>query len=251
MRHRILIASAVIGMALSCLPAAAQCKGRLSAGPVLWTHDTDLKVQSATDFDGSNITTEQQRLSWDVLGSGAGARLDYALPRLVSLYGELGVTQATVRDKNLLDPEQNVRSIGLNDGVFYTAGARLGDDFSNGKLFWGVGAALQGVSTNLDADINTSYRYRETNISLDGRIGTWASRIGVYGGLRFADSNANLRETDRTNPIGQQVRKIDMGRNGSVDLLLGARTRGSDVSGFTELGLLGTLSASAGMTVAF
>ena len=251
MGHRVLIALAVLGVATLCLPADAQSKGSMSVGPVLWTHSTDLKVESATDFDGSNNTTEQQQKSWDVLGSGAGVRLNYDLPRMFSLYGELGVTQATVRDKNLTDPNQNVQSLGLNDGAYYTLGAKLGDDFSNGRLFWMVGGAINGVSTNLDADVNTNWDYKETNVSLDGRVGTWASRIGVYGGLRFADSNANLRETDRTNPIGQQVRKIDMGRDGSVDLLLGARTRGSDISGFTELGFVGAFSASAGMSVGF
>ncbi len=251
MRHRALIALVVLSMAVICLPADAQSKGRVSAGPVLWTHDTDLKVERATDFDGSNNTTEQQQKAWDVLGAGAGLRVDYNLPRLVSLYGEFGVTQATVRDKDVVDPAHDVRSLGLNNGAYYTLGARLGDDFSSGKLFWMVSGALKGASTNLDADVNTNWDYKETNVSVDGRLGAWANQIGVYGGLRLADSNADLHETDRTNPIGQQTRTIDLGRDGSVDFLIGARTRSSDVSGFTEVGFVGSFSASAGLSVAF
>ncbi len=251
MRHRVLIALAALGVATICLPAVAQSKGRVSAGPVLWRHDTDLKVERATDFDGSNNTTDQQQKDWDVLGSGAGVRINYDLPRLLSLYGEVGVAQATVRDRDVIDPNQDIGSLGLNDRAYYTVGARLGDDFSNGKLFWMVGGALNVLSTDLDEDINTTWDYEETNVSVDGRLGTWANRIGVYGGLRFADSSAELRETDRTNPIGQQTRTVEMGRDGSVDFLIGARTRGSDVSGFTELGLVGTFSASAGLSVAF
>lgn len=251
MRHRVLIALAVLGVASICLPADAQCKGRVTAGPVLWKENTDLKVESATDFDGSNNTTDQQQRDWEVLGSGAGMRVNYELPRLLSLYGELGMTQATVRFKDVLDPNQDVRSIGLDNGAYYTLGARLGDDFSNGKLFWTVGAAVNAFSTSLDQDITTSWDYDETNVSVDGRLGVWASRIGVYGGLRFADSSADLKETDRSNPLGQQTRETNMGRDGSVDLLIGARTRGSDVSGFTELGFVGTFSASAGLSMAF
>lgn len=251
MPHRILLALVVLGLATTCLPADALSKGRVSAGPVLWKHDTDLEVERATNFDGSDDTSDQQEKNWDVLGSGAGMRVGYELPRMLSFYGELGVTQATVRDKDIVDPNQDIGSLGLNDGVYYTLGARLGDDFSNGKLFWALGGSVNFVSTDLDEDINTHWDYEETNVSVDGRIGTWANRIGFYGGLRIADSSADLRETDRTNPIGQQTRAIEMGRGESLDLLIGARTRGSDVSGFTELGLAGTFSASAGVSVVF
>ena len=223
----------------------------MNAGPVLWRSNTDLNVERATDFDGSNNTSNQQEKNWDVLGSGAGVRVNYDLPRLLSFYGELGVTQVTVRDKDVVDPNQDIGSLGLNNGAYYTLGARVGDDLSNGKLFWMVGGAFNVVSTDLDENINTNWNYEETNFSVDGRLGTWVNRIGVYGGLRFADSSADLRETDRTNPIGQQTRTIEMGRDGSVDFLIGARTRGADVSGFTELGLVGTFSTSAGLSVAF
>lgn len=251
MRYRLLITFAILGAGMSCLPAHAQSNGRVSVGPTIWRHDTNLTVERATDFDGSNNTTDQQEKDWDVLGSGVGIRVNYDLPRLLSVHGEVGITQATVQDRDVIDPDQDIGSLGLNSGAYYTLGARLSDDFADGKHFWMVGGALNIVSTELDEDINTNWDYDETNLSVDGRLGTWVKQIGAYAGLRFVSSSADLRETDRANPVGQQIRTVEMGRDGTVDVLIGARTRGPDVSGFTELGLVGTFSASAGLSVAF
>ena len=252
MRRNVLIVLAVLWVASCCFPARAQSQGRVSAGVMLWRHDTNLKVERATDFDGSNITAGERAKDWDALGSGAGVRVGYEFPKLVTLYGEAGVAQATVRDKDVADPDQNVASRGLNDGAYYAVGARVGGDFSaTGNLFWAMGGTLSAVSTALDEDINTSWDYDETKVAFDGKVGTWVQRVGIYGGLRFVHSSADLNETDRTNPLGQQNRTTELGRDGAVDVLLGAQTKGSDIAGFTEIGLVGTFSANAGLTLRF
>ena len=252
MRHNFLIALAVLGVASSCFPAIAQSQGRVSAGVTLWTHDTNLEVEHAADFDGSNITAQERAKDWDVLGSGAGVQVGYEFARQVMLYGEGGITQATIRDKDVADPDQNVASQGLDDGAYFALGARVGGDFSStGKAFWAMNATLSGVSTALDQDINTSWDYDETKVALDGKVGAWFQRVGVYGGLRFVHSSADLSETDLTNAPGQQTRTTELGRDGAIDLLVGVQTKGSDVAGFTEIGLVGTFSANAGLALRF
>ncbi len=252
MRHNALIAVAVLWVASCCFPASARSEGRLSAGVMLWRHDTSLKVEGASDFDGSNITVGERAKDWDALGSGAGVRVNYEFPKLVTLYGEAGAAQATVRDKDVADPDQNVASRGLNDGTYYAVGARVGGDFSaKGNMFWAMGGTLSAVSTALDQDINTSWNYDETKVAIDGKVGAWVKRVGLYGGLRFVHSRADLNETDRTNTPGQQTRTTELGRDGAVDILLGAQTKGSDIAGFTEVGLVGTFSANAGLTLRF
>jgi hypothetical protein len=251
MRHA-LIASAALVAASLCFPASARSEGKLSAGVVLLRHDTELKVESATDFDGSDRTAEQSAREWDALGSAAGVRISYEISKMAALFGEGGITQATVRDKDVVDPDQNIDSRGLDEGAYFGAGARLGGDFSpKGNTFWQVSGSFSTVSTALDEDINTSWDYDETKIEAGARVGTWVQRVGVYGGLRFVSSNANLDETDRTNPVGQQTRTTELQRDGSVDVLLGAQTRRSDVSGFAEVGLVGTFSVNAGVTLGF
>ena len=252
MRQNALIVLAVVWGVSCCFPARAQSQGRVSAGVVLWRHDTDLKVERATDYDGSDRTAEQRVREWDVLGSTAGARLSYAFPRLVTVFGEGGIAQSTVRDKDIADPDQNVNSRGLDDGTYISGGVRIGQDFgAKSNLFWQVSGTVSAVSASLDEDIFTSWDYDETKLEVGGKVGTWVQRIGFYGGIRLVDSNANLDQTDRTRLPGQQTRTTELGRDGSVDLLLGAQTRGSDVSGFAEVGLVGTFSANAGLTVGF
>jgi hypothetical protein len=234
------------------LPADAWCHPHLSAGAVLWTHNTDLDVESATEFDGSDDTADQMIRDWDVLGSGAGLRVGYAFPRLAALYGEVGATQATVRDKDVVDPDQDVGSLGFNDGAYFALGAHLGGDFSStGSYFWALDGAFRSVSTSLDEDVSTSWDYEESRFSIDGRVGIWAKQVGFFGGLRLVDASADLSETDTSNLPGEQTRNIELGRENSTDLLLGAQTRGSAISGFAELGLLGAFSASAGVTYGF
>jgi hypothetical protein len=36
-----------------------------------------------------------------------------------------------------------------------------------------------------------------------------------------------------------------------VDLLVGAQTRGPEITGFTEIGMVGTFSANAGLMIRF
>lgn len=256
MRHSALIALAIIWGISCCLPARAYSQGRgqgrVGAGVELFRHDTNLKVESATDYDGSNMTAEQRAKDWDILGSAAGARLSYTFPRLVTLFGEGGIAQATVREKNVADPEQNVASHGLDDGTYLAGGVRVGEDFgSKGNLFWQMGGTVSAVSASLNQDVTTSWNYDETQFQLGGKVGTWVQQVGLYGGLRLVSSNAHLDETDRTRLPGQQTRTTELRRDGSVDLLLGAQTRGPDVTGFAEVGLMGTFSANAGVSVGF
>ncbi len=235
-----------------CFPASAWSQGRVSAGVMVWSHDTNLRVESATDYDGSNITAEQGLKDWDVQGSAAGLRLNYSFPKMVSLYGEGGVAQATVRDKDVTDPNQRVNSEGLDDGSYFAFGARLAGDFHGaGNFFWQTSGTMSTVSASLNQDVTTRWKYNETKFELGGEVGKWVQSVGFYGGLRFVHSNANLDQTDFTNLPGLQTRTTELGRDGSVDILLGAQTRGSDVRGFAEIGLVGTLSASGGLTVGF
>jgi hypothetical protein len=76
-------------------------------------------------------------------------------------------------------------------------------------------------------------------------------QVGFYGGLRLVHSSAELRETDRTNPPAEQTRLTELGRAGAVDLLVGAQTRGPEITGFTEIGMVGTFSANAGLMIRF
>lgn len=247
----IVFALVVVCMAAG-LPADAWSQGRVSAGAVLWTHNTDLDVESATEFDGTDDTADQMIRDWDVLGSGAGVRIGYDFSKIAALYGEVGATQATVRDKDVTDPNQDVGSLGFNDGAYFAVGARLGGDFSGtSNLFWAVDGAFRSVSTSLDEDITTSWDYDESRFSIDGRVGVWAKQVGFFGGLRMVNANADLSETDISNIPGQQNRNIELKRENSADVLLGAQTRGSNVAGFAELGLVGAFSATAGVRYGF
>lgn len=251
MRHLILIALVAVG-ATAWLPADAWSQGRLSAGAVLWRHDTNLDVERATDFDGTDDTAGQIVKDWDVLGSGAGVRFGYDFPKLAAIYGEVGATQATVRDKDVVDPNQDVGSLGLNDGAYFAVGARIGADFSStGNLFWAVDGMFSSLSTALDEDVNTSWDYDESRLSVGGRIGVWTKQVGFFSGVRLVTTSADLSETDVTNAPGQQTRTTELGRDGAVDILLGAQTKGSEIAGFTEVGLVGTFSVNAGLTLRF
>ncbi len=248
----LIVLLAVLCGASVCFPASAWSQGRVSAGVMVWSHDTNLKVQSATDYDGANITAEQRVKDWDVQGSAAGLRLNYSFPRMVTLYGEGGIAQATVRNKDVTDPQQRVSSIGLDDGSYFALGARLAGDFSgSGNFFWQANGTFGTESASLNQDVTTRWKYDETRFELGGEVGKWIQGVGIYGGLRFVHSNANLDQTDLTNLPGLQTRTTKLGRDGSVDILLGAQTRGPEVKGFAEFGLVGTVSASAGLSYTF
>jgi len=252
MRHPGLIVLAALGVVTCCRPADAWSEGRVSIGAMLWRHETHLKVERATHYDGSDITSGERARDWDVSGSGLGARINYELPRLVTIYGEAGTSQATVSDKDVTDPSQQVESRGLSGGAYFAVGATIGDYFSGtGNLFWSVGGSVASISAGLDRDINRSWDYDETRISGDLKIGTWVQQVGFYGGLRMVQSSSDLRETDRTNLPGEQSRVTELGRDSAVDLLVGAQTRGPEISGFTEIGMVGTFSATAGLTLRF
>ena len=252
MRHHGLMVLAALALVTGGFPADAQSEGRIHMGAMVWRHDTNLRVERATDYDGSDITAGENDRDWDITGSGIGARLRYDFPRLLSIYGEAGASQATVRDKDVTDPNQSVDSRGLNNGVYLALGMQVGDYFSNaGNAFWKIETSLSSVSAGLDRDVNRSWDYEETRLAADGRIGTWVRQIGIYGGLRLVNSGIDLRETDRTNPPSQQARVTELGRAGAVDLLVGAQTRGPEISGFTEIGMVGTFSANAGVTIRF
>src|SRR5262245_43444956 len=250
MRHQRLPILAVLVAASCALPAHAWSEGRVYMGPMIWRHDTNLQVEHATDFDGSDITFDEGLKEWDVVGSGVGVRLSYEFPRLLMLYGEAGTSQATVRDKNVIAPSQSVGSLGMNGGAYYLFGLQAGDYFSRtSAMFWRLGVSAGATSTGLDQNVNTSWDYDETRIALEGKLGGWVRQIGLYGGVRLVHASADLRESDRTNPPGFQVRTTELRRDSPVDLLVGAQTRGSEISGFTELGLMGTFSATAGLAL--
>ena len=252
MRHHGLIVVAALAFAASCLPAAAHGEGRVRVGASVWKDETQLSVENATDFDGSDITAGERARDWDVTGSGVGAKLSYDFPRLLTLYGEAGASQATVRDKDLGDPSLSVTSRGLNSGAYFTLGLQVGDYFSSsGNTFWKLGGEVGTLSAGLDRDVNRSWDYDETRFSGHVKVGTWIQQIGLYGGLRAVHTSADLRTTDRTNLPGQQSRLTTLGRDGAVDLLVGLQTRGPEITGFTEVAMVGTFSANAGMMIRF
>jgi len=252
MRHHGLYVAAALVLVAGGLPRVARGEGRIHVGASLWRDETQLLVQSASDYDGSDITGGERARDWDVTGSGLGAKLSYDFPRLLTLYGEAGSSQVTVRDKDIADPNQSVTSRGLNNGAYFTFGAQVGDYFSgSGNTFWKLGAEVGTISAGLDRDVFRSWDYDETRVSGNLKIGAWIQQVGIYGGLRAVHASADLRETDRTNPPGEQSRLTTLGRNGAVDLLVGAMTRGPEISGFTEIGMVGTFSANAGLMFRF
>ncbi len=248
---RVLLAAVVV-LACWAVPAWAQSVSHVSAGAVVWGHSTNLAVDRATDFDGSDNTAEERAKDWDVQGSGMGVRFSYAFPKLVGIYGEIGAAQATVRDRDVQDPSQNVTSRGLDPGVFFGFGGRVGTEApERGDLFWSAGVGFSSGSTNLDEGPLQSWTYDQTSFQADGRVGRWIHSIALYGGARYVHYSGNLDETDRSRTPGQQVRTVDLKRDEGMDLLLGAQTKGHDVSGFAELGLVGTFSATTGLVFPF
>ncbi len=252
MRIHVFFLSAAVALACWALPAHAQDQGRVSAGAVVWGHNTNLEVDLATDFDGSDETATERAKDWDAQGSGMGIRLNYAFPKLVGLFGEVGAAQATVRDRDVQATNQDVTSRGLDTGLYFGFGGRLGTELpEDGNLFWSAGAAFSSVSTSLDEGVDRSWQYDETAFKFDGKVGRWVHSIALYGGTRFVQYSGNLDDTDRTRIPGQQVRTVELKRDGGVDLLVGAQTKGRDISGFAELGLVGTFSATTGLAFQF
>lgn len=223
------------------------------AGVVLWRHSTDMEVKSAIDFDGSDITADARGRNWDIRGSGIGLRGRYRFASLVSVYGILGASQMTIRDEDLGDPDLDVDARGFSDDPYFLFGTEIGDHFpQSDKAFWSAGATLSFFSSDTQRDVDRTYHYSEQTVALRGTAGYTVYGLGVYGGMRAVWLNADLEETDISNPFGQQLRKFDMERDGQVDFLLGLNVgAGSQVSGYFELGLLGTFSAVTGLSYQF
>src|SRR5262245_36521242 len=202
--------------------AQAQTPGPVAVGAVVWTGDTDLTVDSATDWDGSSRTAQQSAMSWNTVASGMGARMGYQFPTLVSIYGEVGMAQATVRSRDLTDLD--VVSRGMDSGPFFGAGIRVGADLKQSPMFWSAGVEVRHLSADLQEDPANRWAYDETHLAADGRIGTHVHAIGIYGGLRIAQLSSSLDQTDLNQALGQQMRTTDFRRDSQMDVMLGAKT---------------------------
>jgi hypothetical protein len=231
----------------ACSLLSQSANAGLEAGAIVWRHDTALEATSATDFDGSNDTAEARARDWDTQASGLGLRADYRFPKLFAAYMQLGLVQPTVRSEDVSDPNQDVRSLGFDEGFAFGLGATVGGTFPNNeRVFWSVDGAFSLFMSDLNQDINTSFDYDETSLMLGGTAGYMVRGVGVYGGLRLVNTGASLEETDVTNPAGQQTRKTEFDRDKPLDLLFGVRTGNGPVMGFVELSAVGSFGAAAG-----
>jgi len=223
-----------------------------SASFVIWRQTTELNVVRATDWDGTDDTADARGRNWDNRGSGLGIRVGYNFPRLVSLYGLLGLAQVTVRDEDLADPMLDLDSRGFDDDVYFAAGVRISDDFPNNeRVFWSASLAFSFFSSDVEQDIARSWNYDETMGWLKGTAGYKVHGVGLYGGLRLVWYDGELIEADITNTPGQQTRIIEFERDNDFDLLIGARTIGVPVGGFVELNAVGSFGAVAGFSFTF
>ncbi len=250
MRNALLIST--LAVAAVCLLSPPIAQAQTGAGVVVWRHTTNLDVNRATDFDGTDDTFDQALRDWDMNGSGIGFRVNHQFPRLASIWGTLGLAQVTVRDERVVDPNLDLNSRGFDDDMFLSMGARVGDAFpSNPDVFWSVGFAFNLFSSDFNEDINTTWDYNETSFAFDGAIGYTIQDVGFYGGVRMVSYQADLEETDQTRTPGQQTRLIELDRDGQIDVTFGARTSTMPVMGFVEIGLIGSFSATTGFSFHF
>ncbi len=245
MRRCFTLLCLVIALMFLVVPAKAE----VSAGVVVWTHNTDLDVDSAVDFDGTDRTTDEKAKEWDMSGSSMlGLRVIYDLPMLVSVYGELGTAQTTVRDEDVTDPAQDLTSLGFDDGLYFAIGTQVGADFGNtDKAFWSAGVRYSSFSTDFSEDVDVTFDYDETVTTLDGKVGYKM----FYSGLRFVKYDGELAETDVTELPGLTARRTELVRDGQTDLLLGVQTKGERINAFAEVSFVGTTSGIAGLSVRF
>ncbi len=233
----------VIALMFLAVPAEAG----VSAGVVVWSHNTDLDVDSAMDFDGSDRTIDEKAKEWDMSGSSMlGLRVIYDLPKLVSVYGELGTAQTTVRDEDVTDPDRDLTSLGFDDGLYFAIGTQVGADFGN-KAFWSAGVRYSSFSTDFAEDVDVTFDYDETVTTLDGKVGYKM----FCSGLRFVKYDGELSENDVTELPGLTQRRTDLVRDGQTDLLLGVQTKGERINAFAEVSFIGTTSGIAGLSVRF
>ena len=249
MRKNLMFLCVTIAVLCWVLPAQSHAGG-FSVGVVVSTEDTDLAVDRATDFDGTDDTSDQASRDWDINSSRLGVRVNFDFENSFSVYGELGQASLTIRDRDVADPDQDLDSLGFDDGVYLALGGRFSSDDS-GTTFWSAGANYSFFSTDVNEDVDTSFDYDATVIVLDGRYGKNINNVGYYGGLRYNKYTADLDETDVTQLPGQQFRAVELERDDDFDIVVGAQSNGEKVNGFVELGFLGTFSATAGLTLRF
>ncbi len=232
-------------------PAAqAQTPGRFSVGPVVWTGNTDLFVESATNWDGTSRTAEERMRSWNALGSGMGGRIAYDFPKLVSVYGEVGAVQTTIQSSDVVDLDQTSR--GMDVGTFFGVGMRMAGDLPRTEtMFWLAGFGVRAQSADLETAPAQRWSYDELSFEIDGRIGVRLHQVGLYGGLRLTQLNADLDQVNLDNLPNLQTRTTELNRDGIVDLVFGIQTGVSNLAGFAELSVVGTTSATTGVTFRF
>lgn len=219
-------------------------------GVTMWRHDTDMKVNRATDWDGSNNTAEERGKDWDLKSSGVGAQAGYLFGEMFTLEGNIGVAQATTRSVNVSDADFDMTSRGLDEGLFLSIGASASADFPGSEnMFWGASLAARTFSSEFDQDVSTKWELDETTVSIGGRVGYLVRGVGLYGGLRFVSDDSDIKVTDVSRIPGEQTRSISIERNGGTDLLVGAEVRGLPMTGFVEVGFLGSFGASTGLAM--
>jgi len=250
MRNRFMLLAVAMALVFWALPVLAESP--VSVGVVVWSHDTDMDVDTAADFDGSDETAEEKAKDWDARGSGVGVRVTYDFPELISLFGEIGQGQVTVRDDDFTDPGMDVQSRGLDDGFYFAFGAQIeGDLGGRDAAFWSAGVKFSSYSADLDENVDTSWDYDETVLSIEGLAGRRIRAVELYGGLRFVQSSADLDENDLGQLPGPTFRRIELEREDEIDVVVGAQTKSEQMKGFVELGFIGTLSATAGFSFRF
>lgn len=246
-RHWMLAVAVAITSVLPSLAAAQP-----HVGAIVWRLDADMEVDSAVDWDGSNDTADERRRDWDLKSSGVGFRAGYSFARIFTIQGDLGVAQATARSIDISDADLDMRSRGLDEGLYFSVGADASDLFPGAEhLFWGTNLSLRTFSSEFDEDIDTTWELDQTMLSFGGRIGYRVNDMGVYGGLRFVSDDTDLQITDTSRTPGLQTRSINLGRDGSTDLVVGAEFRGAPMAGFVEVGFVGSFGASTGVAMHF
>lgn len=228
-------------------PAVAVAQPQV--GVVMWRHDTGLDVDHASDYGGDVVTAELRALDWETRNSGAGARVGYTFDFL-TIRGELGVAQATLRGKNVSSPSRSVEAVGLDEGVYFGLGVEARRHLpGTDHVFWGARGDLRKLSTGLDQATGVHIDYGKTTFSAAGRAGYEFAKVDVYGGLRLTGVSLDLDWTDRNRSVGSRTRTWSFNRGDITDVLVGAEVHAAPVSGFVEVGMIGTFSVTTGVSM--